>query len=338
VARALILGGTGAIGRATALRLLEKGWRVDLTGRSPRRFDSAVRDAGGRYVCSDRFDDAQLAAVVGEGADLLVDCVCYSADHASALVPFARDADSTVMVSSKAVYVDEWGRHSNSTEPPRFDGPISESQRTMAPSNVDYNSREGYGANKLAAENVLLDCGAPVSVLRPSKIHGVGSRRAREWYFVRRVLERRPVVVLADRGRGVDHPSSAANLAALIEVVAAQPGRRVLNSADPDAPSVLEIARAVAAELGHQWREVLVDDAPGGVGRTPWSVAHPIVLDTSAALALGYRPVGTYSSTVRASVSWLAEGALVDRSDLDDDFFDGSFNYAAEDAYLAASG
>lgn len=337
MARALILGGTGAIGRATALRLLEQGWRVDLTGRDPRRFDPAVTSAGGRYVRSDRFDSAQLAAIVGVGADLLVDCACYSAQHASALVPFARDADSTVMVSSKAVYVDEWGHHANTAEPPRFDGPIGESHATMAPSNVDYSSREGYGANKVAAENVLLDCGAPVSVLRPSKIHGVGSRRAREWYFVRRVLERRPVVVFADRGRGVDHPSAAANLAALIEVVAARPGRRVLNAADPDAPSVLEIARVIADALGHQWREVLVDDAPGEIGHTPWSAAHPIVLDTSASLALGYRPEGTYASTVRASVAWLAEGALVERSDLDDDFFEGLFDYAAEDDFLAAN-
>jgi hypothetical protein len=46
----------------------------------------------------------------------------------------------------------------------------------MAPSDIDCNSREGYGANKVAAENVLLDSGMAVSVLRPSRIHRTGNR------------------------------------------------------------------------------------------------------------------------------------------------------------------
>lgn len=42
----------------------------------------------------------------------------------------------------------------------------------MAPGDMDYNSREGYGANQVAAEHVLLDSGLPITVLRPSKIVG----------------------------------------------------------------------------------------------------------------------------------------------------------------------
>ena len=64
-----------------------------------------------------------------------------------------------------------------------------------------------------------------MTVLRPSKIHGPGARRPREWVFVKRVLDRRPVVLLARRGSGVDHTTAAANIAALIEVAAAKPGR-----------------------------------------------------------------------------------------------------------------
>ena len=37
VRRAVIIGGTGAIGRATARRLLAAGWSADLTGRDPGR-------------------------------------------------------------------------------------------------------------------------------------------------------------------------------------------------------------------------------------------------------------------------------------------------------------
>ncbi len=134
--------------------------------------------------------------------------------------------------------------------------------------------------------------------------------------FVERVLDRRPTVYLAHRGAGVDHTTAAANLAALIEVVAHAPGRRILNAADPDAPSGLEIARTVARHLNHTWDEVLVDD--DSQGRHPWDAAHPIVLDTSAAADLGYVPAGDYAATVGEEIDWLASGA---RPDADDAFF-----------------
>src|SRR5438874_2331999 len=114
MARALILGGTGAIGRATAARLLAAAWDVDVAGRDPAHMPSALVAAGGRFVAAARDDRDQLMAAFGDGADLLVDCVCYTAADARRLLPLVREAGSTVMISSKAVYVDAAGRHSNS--------------------------------------------------------------------------------------------------------------------------------------------------------------------------------------------------------------------------------
>jgi nucleoside-diphosphate-sugar epimerase len=335
--RALILGGTGAIGRATALRLLAAGWQVDLAARDPAGMPRQIADAGGRFVLAPRDVRDALGAALGDGADLLVDCVCYTAAEATLLVQLARRAASTVMISSKAVYVDAAGNHSNSDVAPRFEGPIAETQPTVAPGDSDYTTREGYGANKVAAERMLLDSGLPVTVLRPSKIHGAGSRRPREWVFVKRVLDRRPAVFLARRGEGVDHTTAAANIAALIEVAAAKPAARILNSADPDAPSALEISRVIARHLGHSWEEILLDD--GQLGSHPWDVEHPIVLDTSAALALGYEPAGDYATTVVEEVDWLASGgdgpgSLPAPRDL---FFAPLLDYDAEDRYLTAA-
>jgi nucleoside-diphosphate-sugar epimerase len=315
VARALIIGGTGMIGAATARRLLAAGWTVDLVGRDPAHLPANVAAAGGRFVAADRADADRLRAVFGGGADLLVDCVCYTAADARALLPLALDAGSTVMVSSKAVYVDAAGRHSNSDVAPDFGGPIPETQPTMAPGDMPYDSREGYGPNKVAAERVLLDSAAPVTVLRPSRVHGVGSPRPREWFFVKRILDRRPSVLLAGRGAGVVHPTAAANIAALVEVVAAKPGRRILNSADPDAPSALEIARIIAQHLGHTWAEVLLPDDVPGLGHHPWESPHPVVLDLRAATELGYRPVGDYAATVAAEVDWLAAAGAAARAE-----------------------
>jgi len=237
-----------------------------------------------------------------------------------------HDVTSTVLISSKAVYADDRGNHSNSETTPDFGGPVRETQPTVPPrEDIPFASREGYGANKAAAEQVLLQSGAPVTVLRPSKIHGEGANPPREWIYVKRVLDRRPVVFLAHRGVGVDHPTAAANIAALVETVAAKPGARILNSADPDAPNALEISRAVARHLGHEWDEVLVDDA--SLGAHPWDKRPPFVLDTSAATALGYEPAGDYATTVGEEIDW-----LVNERPAFDEEFAGAFDYAAEDA------
>lgn len=336
--RALVVGGTGLIGRATARRLLAAGWHVDLTGRNPAHLPADVAAAGGTFIPADRHDSGQLLTALGGGADLLVDCICYTAADATRLLPLVRDAASTVMISSKAVYVDGAGNHSNSDNAPHFDGPIHETQPTMAPGDGDYTTREGYGANKVAAEQVLLESGRPVTVLRPSKIHGAGALRPREWIFVKRVLDGRSAVFLARRGSGVDHTTAAANIAALIEAVAATPGRRILNSADPDAPSALEISRTIARQLGHVWDEVLLDDE--ALGRHPWDAPHPIVLDMTAAIDLGYTPAGDYATTVADEVEWLVHAARGGEGSeklpgAEDPFFGPMLDYSAEDAYLA---
>ena len=158
---------------------------------------------------------------------------------------------------------------------------------------------------------------------------------------MKRALDRRPVLLLARGGKGVDHTTAAANAAALVEVVAARPGSRVLNAADPDAPSALEIARTIARLLGHAWEEVpLGDGAPDDLGRTPWDALHPIILDTTAARELGYVPAGDYSTTVDDEVEWLVEAARGGEDvallpQADDPFFALFLDYAAEDRYLA---
>lgn len=351
---AIILGGTGLIGRAAARRLTAAGWSVTVTGRDPRNMPEDLAAAGAGFKAVERNDPDALHRLAGSGADLLVDCLCFTADHAQQLVPVLADIGSTVMLSSKAVYADAHGNHVNSSASPHFPGPIREDNPTVRPGSGNFNSREGYGRNKVAAEQALLDSGHPVTVVRASKVHGDGAAPPREWVFVRRILDRRPAVFLAARGRGTDHTTAAANTAALIERLADVPGRRIVNSADPDAPNGLAIARAVAAYMGYSWQEILLDGTPGTpnagtpnsgtsyagtpLGAHPWNADYPLVLDTSASLRLGYRPVGSYAETVGSSIDWLVRTAAERRSDPGlNGFFSSYVDYAAEDSFLASA-
>src|SRR6185437_14990089 len=137
--RAVILGGTGVLGRAVARRLLAAGWSVELSGRNPSHLPEDLATAGACFRAADRHDPVALANMLHGGADLLVDLLCFTAADARQLLPLLPVVGSTVMLSSKAVYVDADGRHSNSDTAPRFPLPIREDNPTMPPGDMGFN-------------------------------------------------------------------------------------------------------------------------------------------------------------------------------------------------------
>jgi nucleoside-diphosphate-sugar epimerase len=336
--RAIVLGVNGLTGRAIADALAAAGHDVLGTGRDHARFPASLRDAGVRFLRSDRNDPAQLAACLDPGADVVVDCVCYTAEQARDLLSHRARLGSAVVLSSKAVYVDRRGRHSNSPEAPDFDGPVTEDQPVLEPAwSGDYDSREGYGGNKVAVEQVLLESDLPVSVLRPSRVHGLGDARPREWFVVRRLLDGRHRIPLAHGGHTGNHPTASVNLARLVLTCAERPGTRVLNSADPGTPTARDVVLAIAEACGIDVEPVGVpDEVDPALGWSPWATWPPYFLDTTAAEALGYRPAGTFAETVAAPVRSMLELPPAGRDHLDRiDRFEGRFDYGVDDAALA---
>ena len=194
------------------------------------------------------------------------------------------------------------------------------------------------GGDRDVSRTLLDHAATPVTVLRPGPIHGPGSRLPREWWFVKRILDGRKVIPLAYRGTSRFHTTSVANIAALTHVVIEAPASRVLNIADPSAPSVAEIAAFISQHMGYTGHivEVPGEDYPAALGRTPWSVPRPFVLDLRAATELGYAPATTYADAVKLTCDWLVETASdgdwrerfpgMARSDL--------FDYCTEDRLL----
>ena len=351
--RAVIFGGTGGIGSAVARELLgvtgtlgvggggeaTDDWTVEVVARRASQASEELERAGATFRRGDRRDGAVLRELLRPGADLVIDTVAATRDDAAQLLPYAGDIGSLVLLSSKAVYVDEQGRHANSVDKPVFGGPVSELQPTVRAADGDPTGRDGYAANKVAAEELLLDSDLPTTVLRPSKVYGVGIGRPREWFVVRRVLDGRERIALADGGRGQDHTTAASGIASLVRIVADQPGRRILNVADRSAPTALEIVRSIAAHLEHRFEEFLLDEsAPAFLGLTPWSTPQPFVLDTGAAQALGWQPP-QFDKAVLPELDWLVETARSTPAGGDvpwatDPFWDRMFDYGPEDAAL----
>jgi nucleoside-diphosphate-sugar epimerase len=338
--RAFLLGGTGQTGRALVPRLADHGWEVTVASRGERPVPPEIEKRA-RLVQLDREDGAGLRTAVGDGVDVLVDFVAFEASHADQLLELVGSVGSLIVLSSSSVYSDAQGRTlDEATGPhdfPELRVPVVETARTVAPGDATYSTK------KVAIERRLLDQDLlAATVVRPAAIHGPGGSLSREWYFVKRALDRRRYVVLAGRGAGRFHTTSAENLAELIRLAAERPGTRVLNCADPDSPSVVEIARAISTAMDWEWTEVLLPDPPvdGKPGSTPWSVPKPFVLDmTEAEIVLGYTPVTTYESAVRATCEWLTK-AMADRDWREvlqgsARYMEFDFDYEAEDELVA---
>jgi nucleoside-diphosphate-sugar epimerase len=231
----------------------------------------------------------------------------FEAAHAEQLLTL--DVGAIVAISSASVYADDQGRTLDEAHGvddfPDFPVPIPETQATVEPSD------ENYSTKKVKLERILIENDrVPAAIVRPCAIYGRGDRMAREWFFVKRALDRRPYVVLSNRGAGHFHTTAAENIGELVRLIATKPRSDVFNCGDPDPPTVLEIARAVGDAAGYRFTEILLPEPAGRgeLGQTPWSAPRPLLVDmTKAERELGYRPATAWAKALPRQVEWLIE-------------------------------
>lgn len=336
--RSVFILGAGQIGRASAQRFAEAGWAVRLAHRAGGAFPDAMREDGIEEVFVDREAVGALDAAIGGGADAVIDTIAYTPEHARQLQAVEDRVGAFVVISSCSVYRDAEGRTLDEASKvgfPKFQGPITETQPTVAP------GPETYSTRKVALEMALGAIDRPVAILRPGAIHGPGCNAPREWWFVKRALDGRTRVPLAYDGASRFHTTAAANIAELCRVVLETGAAGVFNIGDPQPPSVREIGEMIARIMDHAWEIVGLPKHPEGVvGRTPWSVPRPMLIDTSKAEAFGYVPAVSYRDAVPATCEDLVRRAS--HRPWQDVFpglaaySDPWFDYDAEDAFLAA--
>jgi nucleoside-diphosphate-sugar epimerase len=335
---AFVIGGNGQIGRALAPRMARSGWDVTICHRGSHALPAEL-SAIAREALLDRDDDTALRDALAGGADVVVDIRGFGARDAAQLVALSDRIASIVSVSSASVYTDAQGRtldEATDTDSfPRLPVPIAETNPTVPPGDATYSTR------KVAMEQALLAGPVPTTVVRPCAIFGVGSEHPREWFFVKRILDGRRAFLHGFLGESRFHTTAVDNLAELIGLAAERPADRVLNCGDPDPPSVLEIARAIADALGAEPAHVLLPGPPP-VG-SPWTVPAPLLVDSSRATAeLGYQPVTGYRDAVADVCAWLrARGSSDgwrDQFPVLAAYPEDLFDYAAEDDALRSLG
>ena len=293
--KTVIVGGTGQIGLATAHRLAREGWDVTLVSRR-----AAALPESCRHLKAEATDSERLTLAVGSDTDLLLSCVAFDGNDAEHLAQAGRAAGHIVAISSASVYRDAEGRTLDEASEcgfPAFPVPLTEESPTVAA------GPETYSTRKIAMEETLrAEASCPVTILRPCAIHGPHSKHAREWWFVKRLLDGRTAIPLAYQGQSRFQTTSVAAIAdaALLAVGGRLPA--VANVSDADSPSVAEIGRAIMDIMGVRAELIGLPEAPSyppKLGATPWSVPNAIVC--SAAATAKQR----YAQSVEPAIRWL---------------------------------
>lgn len=299
--RAFILGVSGQIGRAAAGAMLAQGW--DVVGASRNDLSDMEQNPRFSHLKLDRNEDEAIEQALADGADILIDCIAFTKRHAAQLLEVQNAVGRICVISSASVYVDEMGRTFDDAREsgfPELPIPILESQPTVAPGTTTYS------ANKVAMEQHLLnEAKVAVNVMRPGAIYGRGSSHAREWYFIKRLLDGRTKIPIAYEANSQFHTTASDNIAAAIMCCAMGDLPPVANIVDPVAPTVGEIAEAIMAVMETKAEIIGLPDRgyPLKAGVTPWSIPRPFVCSVSKA----YTSVGTYSELVGSVVTDLID-------------------------------
>jgi nucleoside-diphosphate-sugar epimerase len=319
------------IGRGAARALAADGWEVVAVSRSGV-LPEGLAELGIESVAADRGDDAQLRAVLGSGADVVYDSVAMDRAHGEQLNGLEGLVGSLVVISTASVYADDEGRafDGEGGDPPQLPVPILETQRTAEPGDATYSTR------KAELEQTLLQGPVPSTLIRACAVYGPGAKNPRELFFVKRAFDGRRRVALSWNGESRFNTVSVANLGELIRLAAAQPGDRILNGGDPDAPSTLEICQAIGDAMEHEFEPVLL---PADEFNNPWGVPSSSALIVSMEAAkreLEYRPVTTYPEAVKETCAWLA-GELRSGRTWEGSYIEATLDYSAEDAVLESA-
>lgn len=168
MAKILILGGTGWLGKVMAIKALAQGHEVTTLARGK----TGTFPAGVNHVASDR-DAHHAYSAVNESWDLVIELSRIPRHTASALAAIGKSAKNWVFISSFSVYA-EHSRPGAAEDDPLL---------PPLPETVEY-SQEVYGEAKVACEQHTFSYrDGDALVLRAGLIGGPGDPTARTSYW-----------------------------------------------------------------------------------------------------------------------------------------------------------
>ncbi len=327
---ALVVGGTGPTGPLVVKGLVERGF--DVTILHTGRHESELIGPEVRHLHTDPFDGEATGDALGnESFDLAV--VMYGRLRVLASLLAGR-CRHFVSIGGVGVYRG-FGSPDDlfplgMTVPLPHDAPL-------------VGDREEFRKLRMirVTEDAVFEHHPHAIHLRYPQLYGPRQPLPREWPLVRRALDRRPHLVVADGGLTVKSQGWIGNAAHATLLACDAPAAAlggIYNVADSSALSIAQIAEVIADELGHKWDLLSLPSdlaAPARPLVGSWSTTHRVLDIGPTVRDLGYRDVLAPVNAWRVAARWLADHPLERGGALERRLGD-PFDYEAEDRLVAA--
>jgi nucleoside-diphosphate-sugar epimerase len=325
--KVLVVGGTGPTGPAIVAGLVERNHDVTICHTGQHELPELMHL---RHIHTDVRDADALSSTIGrESWDVAI--VTYGRLRTIAETLQGRVGHFLSVGGGPAYrgYFDPY-RHS----PAGLAVPVTEDAATAD------ETDDGKSYRVAATEQRLFELQPEATHFRYPFVYGPRQLAPREWSIVRRILDRRPHLILPDDGAVLNTFGYVENLAHALLLAVDQPEQakgEVFNAADDECLTLRQVAEICAATLGHDWELISI---PAPLARPSWPLltqptSHHRVFDTAKLRhRLGYRDKVPARDAVARTAHWWAEHPPEDGGQTEQ-ILEDPFDYPNEDRLVA---
>lgn len=191
----MIIGGTGFISSRVVDKLLSRGHNIALLNRGKTK-NELPASKNLTFVYGDRNDKKILSDLISKQKfDVVYDMIAYNdKDSTTAVDVFKNKIGRFIHCSTISVYMLQQNVQTPVTEE-QINRPLMR-EFNRSPFGWD------YGINKIKCETVLWnnhnEKTFPVSMLRPTYVSGPKDPARRDWFWIERILDGKPLLVPGD--------------------------------------------------------------------------------------------------------------------------------------------
>jgi nucleoside-diphosphate-sugar epimerase len=321
-----MIGGTGPTGVPIVQGLVDRGYSVEMLHSGRNEVAETPNEVV--HIHRDVYDPAQLEEVLtGKTWDLCV-------------ASYGRLRKIAELLSGNVgrfVSIGGFPALRGYMNPYAFDPPGMPVPTPVHGPLVREEGLDTKGYRIVLTEEAVLQHQPHASHFRYPFVYGPRQPVPREWLIVKRVLDRRPHIVLPDGGLTLHHFGYSENLANAILLAIDRPENtlgQIYNAADSEVLTLHAVVELIAAGLEHSWEVV----------NMPWELAtparplitqplptHRVVDTTKMQRDFGYTDLVPPREAVVRTAKWLVENPL---SENQQSLLQDPFDYAAEDALI----
>jgi nucleoside-diphosphate-sugar epimerase len=298
----LVVGGTGPTGGPLVRALVERGLDVTILNRGLHPDPTTPTSV--RAILADPYDEVSLADALGERTWDVVVAMYGRLRRIAALT--AGRCGHFVSVGGVPAY--RGWTDPEQHDPPGLPVPVAEDADLVVDPAVDEK-----GFRIVRTEQVVFEAHPQAAHLRYPYLYGPRQLVPREWSVVRRILDGRRRIVLADEGLTLHHHGFTENVAAALALAVLHPERSagtIFNVGDEEVLTIRQVAELCAAELA---ADLQVVSMPHDLAVPAWplltqpSSLHRVLDLTRLHTRLGHRDPVPAREAVRRTARWLAE-------------------------------